>query len=160
QYAQPTPATAVARKLTAVTTPMALSGTARSWLMGVTSGGTSPIATLSNDARTMNTPTLQPRWNIRPFIRPPNQDDELLTKTSYEPEDWQADHIGLRLPVRRRQWMPLPRSSWAAPISWSPDSGSASRRSADSTPPWGTSRASPPSAGPGSGGCGCSTRPR
>src|SRR3954453_18187581 len=61
QYAQHTPATARTRKHAAVPAPTTLSPTPRSRLIGETSGGTRPIATLSSDASTMNTTTLYVR---------------------------------------------------------------------------------------------------
>src|SRR6266508_2079284 len=60
-YAQPTAAIAVTRKLTAVTTLTTLSGWRRARPIGVYSGGTRPIATLSRDASTMKTVTLYTR---------------------------------------------------------------------------------------------------
>ena len=58
-YAQPTAATALTRKLAAVTSAdRALAARRASALIGPYSGGTRPIATLSSEASTTNTTTL------------------------------------------------------------------------------------------------------
>ena len=57
-YAQATAATALTRKLTAVTRPSIRCGTSSAVEIGPYSGGTRPIATLSSEASTTKTTTL------------------------------------------------------------------------------------------------------
>ncbi len=58
KYAQPTAATALIRKLIAVTRPSSRCGTSKESAIAPYSGGTRPIATLSSEASSTKTTTL------------------------------------------------------------------------------------------------------